>query len=104
MAGKSKKLTTFRTEDALFQFKRMPFGLTNAPATFQKKINTVLAGLKGMNLQVFINDVCMATKFWSEHLTILKATLEAVIEVNPKIKADKCVLGAGSIKSLRTYI
>ena len=86
MEKSSKELTAFRTEDGLFQFRRMPFGLTNAPATFQKLINTVLAGLEGMNLQVFI---CIATRTWKEHLTMLQLTFEAVIKANLKIKADK---------------
>ena len=100
MDESSKELTAFRTEDGLYQFRRMPFGLTNAPATFQKMINTVLAGLKGMNLQVFIDDVCIATKSWSEHLAILQQTLETIIDANLKIKADKCVFGASTIKFL----
>lgn len=96
----SKQMTAFRTEDGLFHFNRMPFGLTNAPASFQKMINTVLAGLKGMNLQVFIDDVCIATKTWSEHLDVLRATFEAVIKANLKIKADKCAFGTDCIKFL----
>jgi len=100
MDESSKELTAFRTGDGLYQFKRMPFGLTNAPATFQKMINTVLAGLKGMNLQVFIDDVCIATKSWSELLAILQQTLETIIDANLKIKADKCVFSASTIKFL----
>jgi hypothetical protein len=79
MHENSKECTAFYTEERLFQFRRMPFGLCNAPATFRKTINAVLAGLKGMNLQVSIDDVCIATKTWSEHLTMLKLTLDAVL-------------------------
>ena len=63
-------------------------------------INTILAGLKGMNLQVFIDNICIATKTWSEHLVMLKKTLEIIIRANLKIKTDKCVFGANSIKFL----
>lgn len=63
-------------------------------------INTALAGLKGMNLQVFIDDVCIATKTWPEHISMLKDTLQAVIAANLKIKANKCVFGASSVKFL----
>lgn len=100
MGEKSKELTAFKTEDGQFQFKRMPFGLTNAPALFQRMINSVLAGLKGMNLQVFIDDICIATKTWSEHLALLKETLKKVIQANLKIKADKCVFAANKVKFL----
>lgn len=100
MDDKSKEYTAFRTEDGLFQFKRMPFGLCNAPATFQKMINAVLAGLKGRNLQVFIDDVCVATKTWGMHLAMLKLTFEAIIKAKLKVKADKCIFAASRIKFL----
>ena len=61
MDEKSKELTAFRTEGGLWQFKRMQFGLTNAPASIHMMINAVLAGPKGPELQVFIDDVCIAT-------------------------------------------
>lgn len=78
----------------------MTFGLTNAPASFQNMVNTVLAGLKGMNLQVFIDDVCIATKTWPEHLAMIRSTLGLIIKANLKIKADKCVFGANNVKFL----
>lgn len=70
VAAESRELRAFRTKDGLFQFKRMPFGLTNAPASFQRMINALLGGLKGINLQVFIDDVCLATETWKEHLNL----------------------------------
>lgn len=68
---KSRELTAFRHEDGQFQFKRMPFGQTNAEASFQKMINALVGGLKGLNLQVFIDDNCIATDTWKEHLIML---------------------------------
>lgn len=100
MDDNSKELTTFRTEDGLYHFKRMPFGLTNAPASFQKMINTVLSGLKGINLLVFVDDVCIATKTWGEHLMMLRRLFEEVIKANLKINASKCVFAADKVKFL----
>lgn len=97
MDENSKELTAFRTEDGQFQFRRMPFGLTNAPATFQKMINAVLAGMRGMNLQLFIDDVCIATHTWLEHTKMLSKLFKLVIEANLKIQPSKCVFGADSI-------
>jgi len=100
MEEKSKELTAFRTEDGLFQFKRMPFGLTNAPASFQRLINLTLAGLKGLNLQIFIDDVCVGTKTWSEHLAMLSKLLELVEKANLKIKSSKCIFAAEKVTFL----
>lgn len=97
MAKESREMTAFRTEDGLFQFKRMPFGLTNAPASFQRMVNALFAGLKGLNLQVFVDDICVATETWEEHLTMLKKVFQIVIKANLTLKGSKCLLGAKKI-------
>lgn len=94
MDPSSKELTAFRTEDGLFQFTRMPFGLTNAPASFQKMINILLSGVKGLNVQVFIDDVCIATNTWSEHKELLSQIFKLIIQANLKLKISKCLFGA----------
>lgn len=100
MANNSKELTAFRTEDGLFQFTRMPFGLTNAPASFQRTMNAMLSGLKGLNLQVFIDDVCLASHNWQEHLDLLEKVFKLVIKSNLKLQGAKWTFGAASVTFL----
>jgi hypothetical protein len=49
--------TAFITADGLFEFKVIPFGLTNAPATFQRMMDVVLAGLKWNTCLVYLDDI-----------------------------------------------
>lgn len=93
-----RECTAFRTEDGLYQFRRMPFGLTNAPATFQKLMNTLLAGVRGLELQVYLYDVCIASATWDEHLDMLRRFLSLV--VGAKLKGSKCSLVASRVSFL----
>ncbi|XP_066968292.1 uncharacterized protein [Macrobrachium rosenbergii] len=45
----SKQYTAFQTDLGLYQFKVLPFGLVNAPATFNKMMRSLFAGLDGEN-------------------------------------------------------
>jgi len=52
MREKDKNKTAFFTPYGHYEFNRMPFGLKNAPATFQRFMNSVLAGLQGIRCLV----------------------------------------------------
>lgn len=75
----------------------MPFGLCNAPATFQRMVNILFAGLKGLQMQVFIDDICIATLSWKEHKNMLKKVFELLIKANLTLKANKCTFGASEV-------
>lgn len=97
LTSRAKELTSFRTEDGQYQFTRMPFGLTNAPASFQRLVNIVFSGLKGLNLQVFIDDLCIASNSWSEHINSLKDVFKLLIKANLKLKSNKCTFGVPKV-------
>lgn len=75
----------------------MPFGLANAPSSFQKMVNATLAGLRGVNLQIFIDDICIASQTWPEHLEMLCKVFKVVRESKLKLKISKCVFGAQQV-------
>lgn len=94
LSERSKELTSFRTEDGQFHFLKMPFGLCNAPASFQRMVNALFSNLRGLNLQVFIDDICIANRNWNEHLAMLAQVFNLLIKANLKLKPSKCVFGA----------
>ena len=65
---KDKEKTAFSTPDGLFEFNVMPFGLCNAPATFQRLMDMVLAGLQWTDCLVYIDDIIVVGKTFPQHL------------------------------------
>jgi len=51
----------------------MPFGVKNAPATYQRIINKVIAGMKGCG--AYIDDLVIYSDNWEEHLIQLRDLL-----------------------------
>ena len=63
-----REKTAFCTHERLFEFKVMPFGLCNAPATFQRLMNLVLAGLQWSSCLVYLDDIIILGRDFEEHL------------------------------------
>jgi len=57
MSERDKSKTVFSTPYGHYEFNRMPFGLKNALATFQRLMNSVLAGLQGIRCLVYLDDI-----------------------------------------------
>ncbi|KAJ1127696.1 hypothetical protein NDU88_006089 [Pleurodeles waltl] len=92
----AKERSAFSTPDGHFQFKVMPFGMKNAPATFQRLVNQVLAGLDEFSA-AYLDDIAVFSSTWEEHLQHLWRVLEALKKAGLTIKASKCQIGQGSV-------
>ncbi|XP_053380038.1 uncharacterized protein K02A2.6-like [Mercenaria mercenaria] len=78
--------TAFTSRLSLFEFKVMPFGLCSAPATFERLMKIVLAGLQWQICLIYLDDVTVVGK------TLLDAGL--------KLKPRKCVLFSKRVEFL----
>jgi transposase InsO family protein len=90
MDKSSREKTAFVTHKGLFEFNVMPYGLTNAPATFQRLMDIVLAGLKWQCCLVYIDDVVIYSSTFEQHLIDLKKVFQALRSANLTLKASKC--------------
>jgi len=92
MMEDDKAKTAFCTKFGLFEFNVMPFGLCNAPATFERLTERVLRGLLWEECLVYIDDVIVFGKTFSEVLLRLRKVLERFREHHLSVKAKKCDL------------
>ena len=51
------EISVFTTYHGLYELVQMPFGLCNAPATFQRVMQAVLAGLMWQCCFVYLDDI-----------------------------------------------
>ena len=86
----SAEKTTFITQEGTFKFKVMPFGLTGAPATFQRLMNLVIAGLNLEICLVYLDNIIVFSAVVDEHFDQLRADLERLRCARLKVKPSKC--------------
>ena len=88
--SKDREKTAFCTPLGFFEFRVMPFGLCNAPATFQRLMDLVLAGLQWTSCLVYLDDVIIVGKTFEEHLLHLREVLIRLREAGLKLQPSKC--------------
>ena len=92
MAKDSIEKTAFVTDSGLYEFLVMPFGLCNAPATFQRYMDAVLAGLKWNCLLVYIDDIIIFSPTFEEHLRDLREVFIPLRGANLSLNPEKCFI------------
>ena len=95
-----KPKTAFITRKGLFQFRVLPFGLCNAPATFERLMEAVLAGLQWEICLIYLDDIITFGKTFDEAVENLQQVLERLRNAGLKLKPKKCDLFAKSVSFL----
>ena len=67
-------------------------GLTNAPPTFQRLMELVLRGLHWSTCLVYLDDVIILGKDFSDHLANLREVLHRFQSAGLTLKPSKCQL------------
>ena len=87
LTDRAKDISAFVTPDGLYQYKVMPFGMKNSPATCQRLINKVIAGLH--ECEAYTDDIIIYSDIWEEHLQIIRKFLERLTEAKLTINLVK---------------
>ena len=96
----SQPKSAFVTPDGLFECTRLPFGLRNGGASFQRLMDIALGGLKWTACLVYLDNLTVVGKTFSEHQERLEAVLTALAKANLTLNAKKCVFAADEIAVL----
>ena len=100
MDEKDKEKTAFSIGSGLWQFTVMPFGLSNAPATFERLMEQVLAGLPFNTALINLDDVLVAGRTFPEHISNLRIVLQRFRTASLKLNPKKCSLLQKQVKYL----
>ena len=92
--------TAFVTSKGLFEFNVMPFGLVNAPATFERLMEAVLAGLHWKICLIYLDDIIVYADDFETHLKRLKEVFNRIKEAGLKLSPKKCKLLQEEVKFL----
>ncbi|CAM5099684.1 unnamed protein product [Eretmochelys imbricata] len=95
----AKERSAFITHVGLYEFNVLPFRLRNAPTTFQKLVDSLLAGL-GEYAVTYLDDVAIFSDSWAEQLEHLQKVFESIREAELTVKAKNCQIGLNRVTYL----
>ena len=92
--------SAFSTHCGLHEFVRMPFGMCNAPATFQRLMQVVLAGIEWQYCFVYLDDILVCPETFEEHLEHLQSVFDRLRKASLTLKPKKCFFAQPEVKYL----
>ena len=101
MSKEDREKTAFATgSGGLYQFTVMSFGLANAPATFERLMERVLAGLPWEVCLAYLDDIIIHAESFEEELRRLRDVLQRLQDAGLKLSPKKCHLFQKSVTFL----
>ena len=84
----SRELVTINTHKGLFQYTRLPFGVSAAPGVFQRCMDSLFQGCKGVS--VYLDDILVTGSTIDDHLQILDKVLNILATAGLTLNRTKC--------------
>ena len=95
MDENSKKLLTINTHKGLYQYNRLPFGIASAPSIWQRAMDQILQGVRGV--QCVLDDMIITGRDSKEHLENLETVLRKLRENGLRANIEKCCFFRDSV-------
>ena len=93
VAEEDRHKTAFISKWGHFEFTRAPFGLKNVPAVFSRIMDRALRGLNHVCCLVYIDDICVKSGTFAEHLRHLEKIFARLRKHRISLKGSKCNFG-----------
>ena len=100
LSDEAREKTAFSTGTGLWQSKVMPFGLCNAPATFERLMEQVVAGLPTTVALLYLDDILVPGRTFQQQIDNLQTVFQRLKEANLKLNPKKCALFQWEVKYL----
>ena len=84
----SREYVTVNTHKGMYRYNRLPFGVASAPSIFQRTMENLLQGVKGVS--VYIDDILVTGATTEEHIQTLDKVLEKLDRAGLKLNKSKC--------------
>ena len=93
----SSQLLTINTKKGLFRSKRLCFGVKTATSQFQRVMDSILSGIKGVMVRV--DDILVATSGGAiTHMEVIKQVFGRLAKHNVKLNGLKCQFFQAQVK------
>lgn len=100
MHPRCKEYTAFSTSWDKYHFNSCPFGLVGSPYTWLRAIHTVLKGIIGFDVYVYMDDIIIYSKTLGEHIKTLEAVIKRLIQHNLKLNIEKSLFMHSQVANL----
>lgn len=95
LTERAKEILAFVTPHAFLNYNVMAFGMRNAPSTFQRLVNTVLAGVSGC--EAYLDDLFLYSSSWAKHIHLFHQVFRRLAGAKLNINLSKCEFGKATI-------
>lgn len=98
----SRNITTFVARSGVYRFCRLMFGIKSAPELFQREMENLFRGIKG--IIVYMDDLLVHGATDEEHDQTLKEVLDRIHKRNIKINEQKSEFGLREVVFLGHHV
>jgi len=98
----SSMLTTLSTPFGLYRHAFLPFGIKTAPALFQSTMETILAGLNGV--EIYQDNIYIHASTKTEHDALLARVKQILTDNNFELNTGKCHISKRELQVLGAIV